>query len=125
MDISRDEALSLLRKWREDGRRMQASVFCQDGIASASTVGRIEEIVDDGSIIRIGAATVVKTIGKQIGLVFDLSKAEIIRLEDWRNAPPGDTEVLRQRFDGVMFVVFSDSHCELYAAKTKDELVGM
>ncbi len=118
MIISREEALSLLRKWQGERRAIQVGLISFEK-TGAHMLGRIEELTE--SSLRIDARS-IRQIGFRNGLVLDLSDARAFRFEDWRDAKPEFAEQLRDAFEAFLFIDLGECHCELYAAKTRDEL---
>jgi hypothetical protein len=119
VDISLQEAISLLRKWQEERRMIQCALFAPNG-TSCSLIGRIEHVEPD--TIRIDATSRDK-LGRFIGMSLRASKALGFSFEDWRDAPEEHANALRQAYETFLFVNFYDgSHCEIYAAKFGDEL---
>jgi len=117
MNISAEDAKSLLRKWQEERRIIQVGL-----ISSLTTgghlIGRIERIDDT---LRIDATSLNKT-GYSFALILDFSDAQEFRFEDWRDSPPEFTDQIRDICDSQLFIDLGNCHCELYALKTKAEL---
>jgi hypothetical protein len=112
VNVTPDEALSLLRKWREENRLIQCFLIFS-ATTSACIVGHITELTDD--FIRVTSAP-------RCGIQFSLSDAQGISFEDWREAPPEHAEQLKEAYEAFLSVRFRNYHCELYAAKTVGEL---
>lgn len=112
MNISPEEALSLLRKWREENRLIQCTLVSSK-TTSASVVGRITELEIDS--VRVTAAP-------HCGVLFTLSDALELNFQDWRDAPAEDAQQLKEAYEAFLFVRFHDCNCEVYALKTVDEL---
>jgi hypothetical protein len=56
------------------------------------------------------------------GLMFNPSDADELSFHDWRDAPAEHAEQLQAAYEGFIFLRFRNGHCEVYAAKTPDEL---
>jgi hypothetical protein len=121
MNISIEDTLSLLRKWQDERRLIQCGLVYSFEI-SCTVVGRIEE-VEVGSI-RINARS-LRTDGKFDSLLFNLVDSTEILFHDWRDAPEEVAPSLKAAYEAHIFVRFRDCHCEIYALKTGDELLGL
>ena len=119
MVISTDEALTILRKWQQEGRPIQASLSIS-GRISSSALGRIQQIGADG-LIKIDGSSMFHT-GRLNSIAFELFQVIEVRFEDWRNAPPEHAQQLRDVYDCFLFMNFGHYNCEFYATKTADEL---
>jgi hypothetical protein len=121
MIISFEEAFSLLKKWRDERRVIQAGLIASQK-TGACALGRIEHL--DNESVRIDAGSIRK-IGRRNALTLEFSEAMTFRFEDWRDAPPDLAEEIRQTFESFLFIELGNCNCELYAAKTGDEFAAM
>ena len=113
MEITLEDALSLLTKWRGENRLIQSTLVLSE-LTNASVIGRITELSPECA--RITNAK------PHEGLMFNPSDAHELSFQDWRDAPAEHAEQLQEAYEGFIFLRFRDGHCEVYAAKTPDEL---
>jgi hypothetical protein len=115
MEIARETALLILRKWQEDAREVHCALVCSESI-QACLVGRIS--TTDSDFIRI-------TAGAHQGVSFNLRDAQELRFEDWREAPIEHAQALKKAYEASMLFWFSNCQCEVHALKTPNELLGI
>lgn len=121
MDIPTVDALSLLRKWQDEKRLVQAGLVLSE-TTSCCIIGRIEHVnTESVTIHAVGGDE--GQLDRHSGLSFDLVSVRKFAFEDWRDAPPQHTEALRIAYEGFLFISFDDYRCEVYACKTPDELL--
>lgn len=117
MNITAEDAKSLLRKWQEERRVIQVGLIAST-TTGAHIIGRIVRIDD---ILRIDATSLNRT-GERFALVLDFSEALEFRFEDWRDAPPEFRDQIRDVCESQLFIELASCRCELFALKTKAEL---
>jgi EAL domain-containing protein (putative c-di-GMP-specific phosphodiesterase class I) len=118
VEASSNEAFELLRKWSDEKRIIQCGLFDGAG-CNCGIIGRIDEIVEESVLI---SAKSMYPRGKFISLAVNLHGARF-RFEDWRDAPPQDTEPLRAAYDSFLFITLARGwHCEIYATKLSVEM---
>jgi hypothetical protein len=121
MKISPQDAVSLLRKWQQERRMIQASLIFS-ATTNCCAIGRLEHV--DAQPVRIDARSIDR-IGHHRGLLLDLSEAKGFNFHDSRDAPPDYAEQLQQAYEAFLFIELDGCLCEIYAAKTGDEINGV
>ncbi len=128
MRISSEEAIGVLRNWRDENRRLWFHTFqLPDEATDYMCEGRgwIEELTafmvritnrNDKSVVR----------GDLYGCIVSLRRATGFELWDWRNVPPAEVAMkksLHEGYDMSLTIEFrSGARCELHAIKFGHEL---
>ena len=129
MQISAEDAISVLRKWKEERRILQC-IFAdsrdEDTASSCACLGRIEELDDDSVRIDARRMQIPGARGDLIGCFIRFHGAEF-GLFDWRNVAPEDAvgqHAMRQSYEMVLIVLLpTGCNCELRAAKLSREIL--
>jgi hypothetical protein len=118
--ITREEALSLLRKWQEERRIIQASLTLSEK-TSCSVVGRIEHL--DSDSVRIDLRSKFH-VGVYTGISVDLMAATGFIFEDTRfTAEHEQAAKIAKSYEGFLFVMLPDGlQAQFWATRTGDEI---
>jgi hypothetical protein len=127
VNVSLQDAVSLLRKWKEDQRLIQC--YFRDSQnepteSSVSVIGRVEEINE--LYTRIDSRSFPKMVrGDLYGCALNLDNALSFTLMDHRsmNADDPSKNTVEKSIEMILVVALrSGCFCELRAAKMTDEL---
>jgi len=132
MAISFEDAVSILRKWHEEKRRLQFRTFKlpdESNDLLCSGLGYIDELTS--YFVRINNRNVKGIIrGDLYGCMVPLGRATGFVVWDWRNVPPEEQSTkdsLREAYDMSLTIEFggdrtNGARCELCAVKLGSEL---
>jgi hypothetical protein len=120
MEITKEEALSLLRKWQQERRLMEGKAFFDDKISS-NVLGRIENVsteevtIDDRSFV---------TGSTRYGMIVYLASVTRFSFEDHRFAEGlEEADQIRESYEGFLFLKFAGGGVvHLLAARTGNEI---
>jgi len=112
MRMSKPDTISLLGKWRDEGRIIQGMLAFSDN-TSASTVGRIVELTRSS----------VKITGEpRCGILLNFTDVLDVEFEDYRAVPAEFKAQLQEASEAFLLFRLPQGHCQLLAYKTPDEL---
>jgi hypothetical protein len=125
METSQEDALSLLRKWQEEKRLVQAHLS-SGGNSGSMILGRIEQI--DAEWIKIDGQSRDR-LGRQYGLTIALDEVIRFSFEDKRfveqaERRPQVLESVKQVFDSFLFVELDWCTCTIAVFNLPDELIS-
>jgi hypothetical protein len=121
IDMSITEALMFLRKWKDEGRLVQAVVW-RSSMTYPQILGRIEN-VDDSGMLEIDASSMYK-YGKDYKLSVNLPEAARFGFEDPQSARVASyfqSPVARELFESFLFIEFGDWLCVIEVIRTGAE----
>jgi hypothetical protein len=124
METSLYDAVSIMRKWQQEKRVVQCSIYdlpADAEKASFTIFGRIEHL--DETNLRIDARTIFERLGQYIACTIVLSGARF-HFGGYRDAPPETAQQFERSFDSFLQIIpESGSVCEIMAAKPSAELM--
>ena len=127
-DLPLEEALLVLRGWRDE-RRLIHFHICDSADANGFTgfgLGAIEELTEE--FVRIDSRNVnapEMLSGQKYGCTISLRRADWFALWDWRDVPPEEQlmkELLQDSYDVILTVAFGRGRCVLQTLRRSDEL---
>jgi hypothetical protein len=122
LDATSEQAFLLLKKWRDERRLLQGSLFFSE-TTNACIVGRIEALTP--SSVRIDAQSVSRRFGANAGLLLNLAEVIRFEFEDSRALPTGeDMAQFRQNYEGFLLMTFPGFSAQILAVRTDDEIDG-
>ena len=102
MDISTQEALSLLRKWQEEESLLSVGIFSLSGpTSSASILGHVMAIESD--FVVINASRIFQHYGENVACEIGLSGSKFAFGDD-RDAPPALSQEARDHCEGMLSI---------------------
>jgi hypothetical protein len=120
METTQDMAVSLLRKWQEDGRVVQAAVSF--GRTRCTVLGRIERI--NGDEIWIDGSSEDEH-GEKYGLILRFADVSRISFEDARFFSQHGRDVQEQvdeAFESFLSIDLGPCKCSIFACRLPDEI---
>jgi len=120
MKMDLDLALSLLDRWREENRLVQAGLHAPGATKTyCAIVGRIQRADQD--------SVTISSVENQ-RLLLSISDVARVQFEDSRGVPerfPDEREQMREFYEGVLlFQLYSGCRTTIAALKTPDEMAG-